>query len=156
MQNDITKTINGLKKMIVAELRDEYSRIFNEYPRSSNRLFLIKRIAWRIQVNQYGDLTSRIKQKMKDLADENDVRVKAPSGSFPEDKEILSSRNGKDYRLPPAGSMVTRNYKGENVRALILEDGFEYDGEYFKSLSAIARHITGSRWNGYKFFGLEN
>lgn len=155
MQNDITKTINGLKKMTVVELKTEYRRVFGEDARSFNRLFLIKRIAWRIQVNQYGDLSSRIKQKMEELADENDVRVKAPSGAFPDDKEILTNGNGKDHRLPPVGSMVTRNYKDKNILVLILENGFEYDGEYFKSLSAIARHITGSRWNGYKFFGLK-
>jgi len=155
MQNDITKTINGLKKMTVAELKTEYKRVVGEDARSFNRLFLIKRIAWRIQVNQYGDLSSRIKLKMEALADENDIRIKAPSGAFPEDKNILTNSNGKDNRLPPVGSMVTRNYKGKNIQALILENGFEYDGEYFKSLSAIARHITGSRWNGYKFFELE-
>lgn len=155
MQSDVKKTINGLKKMTVAELKTEYKRVVGEDARSFNRLFLTKRIAWRIQVNQYGDLSSRIKRKMEELADENDVRIKAPSGAFPNDNEILSNINGKDHRLPPVGSMVTRNYKGKNIQALILENGFEYDGEYYKSLSAIARHITGSRWNGYKFFELE-
>jgi len=155
MKSDITKIINGLKKMTIAELKTEYRRVFGENARSFNRLFLTKRIAWRIQVNQYGDLSSRVKQKMKELADESDVRIKAPSGTFPKDNDILNNVNGRDHRLPPVGSMVTRNYKGKNIQALILENGFEYDGEYFKSLSAIARHITGSRWNGYKFFELE-
>ena len=154
MQSDITKIINSLKKMTKAELKTEYRRVFGENARSFNRLFLTKRIAWRIQVNQYGDLSTRVKQKMKELADESDVRIKAPSGTFPKDNDILRNVNSKDHRLPPVGSMVTRNYKGKNIQALILENGFEYNGEYFKSLSAIARHITGSRWNGYKFFEL--
>jgi hypothetical protein len=59
-----------------------------------------------------------------------------------------------DNRLPPPGSVLTRTYKGENLQVKVLEDGFEFGEQTFKSLSAVAREITGTHCNGYHFFRL--
>ena len=66
------------------------------------------------------------------------------------------SGNGavRDERLPLPGTVLKRKYKGQVIRALILEYGFEYDGEIYDSLSALVTKVTGTRWNGYQFFGL--
>jgi hypothetical protein len=61
----------------------------------------------------------------------------------------------RDARLPMPGSLLVKDYKSQTVVVKVLDDAFEYDGRRFSSLSAIAGEITGTRWNGYAFFGLE-
>jgi len=61
----------------------------------------------------------------------------------------------RDPRIPPAGSAIVRSYKGKKLRVLVLDgEGFEYDGQRYDTLSAVAKHITGSHINGFRFFGL--
>jgi hypothetical protein len=60
-----------------------------------------------------------------------------------------------DPRLPPPGTYLEREYKGRRIIAKILEDGFEFDGEIYRSLSAIAQEATGTKWNGFLFFNLK-
>ena len=60
----------------------------------------------------------------------------------------------RDERLPLPGTILKRKYKGQIIRALILEDGFEHNSEIFDSLSALVTKVTGTRWNGFQFFGL--
>ncbi|MDP8267080.1 MAG: DUF2924 domain-containing protein [Candidatus Aceula meridiana] len=66
-----------------------------------------------------------------------------------------SKKNIRDYRLPIPGTTIHKKYKGQAHIILVLKDNFEYKQRRYKSLSAIARKITGSHWNGYGFFGLE-
>ena len=60
-----------------------------------------------------------------------------------------------DPRLPPAGAAIVRDYRGRTVRVVVLADGFEFEGERYRSLSAIAKAVTGSHVNGFRFFNLE-
>jgi hypothetical protein len=60
-----------------------------------------------------------------------------------------------DARLPMPGSLIVRKYKDQTLVVKVLDDGFEYEGRRFKSLSAIAGEVTGTRWNGFAFFGLD-
>ena len=60
----------------------------------------------------------------------------------------------RDRRLPEPGTVITRLYKGRLLEVRVLADGFAHDAERFASLSAVAKHITGSHCNGYHFFGL--
>ena len=59
-----------------------------------------------------------------------------------------------DRRLPIPGSIITKNYKGRDIQVKVLENGFEYNGNIYRSLSAVASEIGGQHWNGYAFFGL--
>jgi hypothetical protein len=68
------------------------------------------------------------------------------------DKRPEASLN--DERVPPPGTVLTRNYRGQAYHVVVRDDGFEYDGQIFRSLSAIAKLITGSHWNGLLFFKL--
>jgi hypothetical protein len=61
-----------------------------------------------------------------------------------------------DLRLPLPGTVLTRSFKGKTVKVCVLPDGFRYQDRRFRSLSAVAEHITGTRWNGYVFFSLQN
>jgi hypothetical protein len=59
-------------------------------------------------------------------------------------------------RLPLPGTLITRQYKGRQIQVKVVADGFEFEGEFYKSLSAVAKKITGSHWNGFKFFNLQS
>ena len=77
-----------------------------------------------------------------------------PDTSAPERTTTGRLVTTHDKRLPMPGTVLTREYKGQLLKVTVRDDGFEYDGETYRSLSAIAKEITGSHWNGYHFFGL--
>lgn len=69
-------------------------------------------------------------------------------------RRMLGTSHRRDIRLPPPGSMLSRTYKGRDLIVTILESGFEFEGRRYRSLSAIAKAVTGAHWNGMLFFGL--
>ena len=151
---NITAELARLRKRTPRELREEYAEVFGEAYRSGNQDWLIKRIAWRMQANMEGGLSERARQRAMELANDADLRMKAPrvrsQGEPPTRKPAVTS----DTRLPMPGSELIREYKDRTIRVTVLADGFEYEGEHYASLSAVARVVTGSHWNGYHFFGL--
>lgn len=163
MALNIGKEIADLKQMSVRELREKYEAAFGEPTRAGNRDWLFKRIAWRIQALAEGDLSQRARQRAEHLARDADLRTTAP-------REPLAAPGGNsahggngvrdakpspslaDERVPPPGTVLTRVYRGQAYHVVVRDDGFEYDGQVFRSLSAIAKLITGSHWNGLLFF----
>jgi hypothetical protein len=158
MALNIGKEIAALKRMTVSELRDKHIEVFGEENRSRHKEYLVKRIAWRIQSQAEGDLSERAKQRALKLATDADLRTRAPDEST-----IKGSGKTKtvpvvidhDSRLPMHGAIITREYKGETIQVMVLPKGFEYEGEIYKTLSAVAKAITGSHWNGFHFFNLK-
>ena len=72
-----------------------------------------------------------------------------------EPSAAISTRwESRDDRLPPPGTLLTRQYKGRTIAVRVLDEAFEYDGQAYTSLSAVAKAITGSHLNGYQFFQL--
>jgi len=144
-----------------AELRAKYLDLFGCASRSSNKQFLFRRIAWRLQARAEGDLSERARQRAREIASEADLRVRAPKEFL---KTLTAAEGGsrpklrrhihRDERLPAPGSRLTRKYRGQEVEVQVLEDGFEYQSRRYRSLSAIAREVTGTRWNGLLFFHL--
>jgi len=127
--------------------------------RRSNRIWLIRRIAWKLQANAEGGLSERALARARELAQNADLRTTAPRPK-PTPTGVVATKVTKvafetDSRLPVPGSIITRAYKGRMLRVIVKNDGFEFEGERFKSLSAVAKHITGSHCNGYLFFGLK-
>jgi hypothetical protein len=149
MNASVLKEIEGLRRLTVGGLRDKYREVFGEESRSNHKDFLFRRIAWRLQANAL------------EIANDADLRIRAPkdfgSGSAPGRTAVtaISAVGGsRDNRLPAAGTLLTRDFKGRTYVVKVLDDGFEYDGRQYRSLSAIAGEITGTRWNGFLFFGL--
>ena len=100
-------------------------------------------------------MTERAKQRAAQLAEGVDLRLRAPRRFWNE----LMNANGaaharRDARLPPIGTILERSYQGQKIVVTVLEQGFSYNGQTFGSLSAIAHQVTGTRWNGFLFFGL--
>ena len=158
---DIDREVAKLKGMSVGELRERYQEAFGEPSRSRNRQFLWKRIAWRLQELEEGGLSERARQRARELARDADLRIRPPKGAFGASGPLQGGRTtvhsfspSDDCRLPPPGTILTREYQGKTVRVTILENGFEYEDKVYRSLTAIANVITGSHWNGYGFFGL--
>jgi len=161
MKQEIVREVEALGHMSSPELREKYQEVFGEEPRSRHKDFLRKRIAWRIQANTEGGLSERARRRAEEIANDADLRLRAPkrtlkkldSGSVGS-TAVHSFKTNHDRRLPMPGAVITRVYKGRKIMVTVLDDGFEYEGEGFRSLTAIAKAITGSHWNGYDFFGL--
>jgi len=156
LNSSVEQEINKLRTLTLRQLKWQYRELFGEESASSNRDHLFRRIAWRLQALAEGDLSERAKQRARELAADPDLRLRAPRSFFPQLAAAGESRAQAhhDLRLPPAGTELTRQYKGRLIRVKVLEDGFEYNGERHVSLSGIASRVAGTRWNGFSFFGL--
>ena len=106
-----------------------------------------------MQVLTQGDLPERAARRAQELANDADLKTQVPAGWAPTVKPVAGGVR-RDRRLPTAGSLLRRSYRGGNVEVQVLADGFEYEGQRYDSLSAVARKVTGTRWNGLLFFGL--
>lgn len=141
-----------LTTMTVSELAERYKEVFGIPTRIRNEDYMRKRIAWRIQELAEGGLSNRALARIDRLAPGAPVRWKPASNPL---EALPSARRARDPRLPPPGTVLSRHHGGTDRKAAILEDGFEYEGTRYGSLSMIARQITGTPWNGFLFFGLK-
>lgn len=158
MNASIPQQIARFQAMTVGELRVEWERLYGEPTRSRNRTYLWRRLAWRVQEIALGGLSDESKQRMFDLAPASFVRSQLPIGYTPY-PTMASAPPGpvvprRDPRLPSPGSVIVRQYRGQQLRLTVLDDGFELDGIHHNSLSEAARVVTGQRWNGPLFWGL--
>jgi hypothetical protein len=143
------REIDALRYQSVGQLRVKYLEVFRQESRSNHKQFLVRRIAWRLQANAEGDLTERALQRAVLLAEEADLRIRAPKSFLKELKQGC-----RDPRLPTVGTRLNREFQGQNVAVDVLEKGFLYQDQVYRSLSAVARHVTGVQWNGFAFFNL--
>jgi len=156
MQMNIGKEVAALRRMTTRQLRQRYAEVFGEPTNAGNKVWLVKRIGWRMQALVEGDFSERARRRAAELANDADLRLNPPvlkDAEPAEDRtisDVLPLRT--DNRLPPTGSVITRTYKGEDLQVRVLDDGFEFEGEVFGSLSAVARKITGQHLNGFAFF----
>jgi hypothetical protein len=159
MSLKIGKEFAALQRMTVRELRTRYAEAFGEETKAGNKPWLIKRIAWRLQSLAEGDLSERARQRAAELANDADVRLSPPkpkpASPSPTSRTKTAALAVKgDDRLPPPGTIITREYKGQTLQVKVLPAGFEFESEVYKSLSAVAKAITGQHCNGYHFFRL--
>jgi hypothetical protein len=159
MDSMVLKEIEQLRRLTVNGLREKYRELFGEDSRSGNKDYLYRRIAWRLQANAEGDLSERARHRALEIANDADLRVRAPNrivGPDGHGRTVVTAINGaRDSRLPQAGTLLTREFKGNMHVVKVLSDGFEFEGRLYKSLSKIATEIAGTRWNGFTFFGLD-
>jgi hypothetical protein len=158
MDQAILAEIESLDQLKTGALRTKYRELFGEEPRSWNRQFLFRRIAWQLQARSEGDLDERLRQRALAIAEVSDLRIRAPKGFFAEARRAAATqvhtKSRRDPRLPAPGTLITRQYENRRIVVKILNDGFEYQVKLYRSLSAVARDVTGTRWNGLLFFGL--
>jgi hypothetical protein len=154
---NVGKVVSALEGMTVPELREKYEEVFGEPTRTRHKDYLLRRIAWRLQANEWGGLSERARQRATELAEDSDLRITGP-------RKPRAGEDGPrvqatvhfplDERLPMPGTELSRTYKGQTFVVRVLPKGFEFQGEIYRTLSAVAKAITGKHWNGYHFFGL--
>lgn len=148
MAKSIVAQVKELSLMTVGELHERYLALFGEESRSRNKPQLIKRIAYRMQEQDEGGLSERARQRAEELADEAHIHVIVPA---PEPVEA-PAQPARDSRLPAPGTVLVREFGGKRHEVTVRARDFDYEGKSYRSLSAVARAITGTAWNGFKFF----
>ncbi len=145
--------IMELKEKTLSELETKYEDLFpSQKVPSNNKVFLWRKIAYRLQELESGGISVETQSKIKELIQKYDPinnLLLRPNNIRPLTNGVAQL---KDRRLPIPGSIITKNYKGKKIEVKVLENGFEYNGNIYKSLSNVACAITGQHWNGYMFF----
>jgi hypothetical protein len=142
MTDPILAQLAALKTATAPALKAKWRELFETEPPPYNRRFLESRLAYRIQELAYGGLSQETLERLDAIADELDDKT-------PKRRTALQDR-------PIAGTRLLREWQGVEYSVTVRHNDFEYQGRPYKSLSAIARHITGTNWNGLVFFGLKN
>ena len=137
----ILARLAALKTMSVNDLKSEWQALFGASAPNNSRGFLEGRLAYRIQELTYGGPDRETRRMLDLLADEVE-------GTLTRKSQIADPRN------PVTGTKLIRDWDGVEHTVTVLKDGFDWGGRRYKSLSAVARAITGTQWNGYRFFGL--
>ena len=154
MDLKIEEQLAALKRAEVRQLQARYVELFGERAPTHHRVWLVKRIAWRLQALAEGGLSERARRQAAELANDADLRLSPPKGKEPRPAILAPAPITHDPRLPMPGAIITRQYKGATLEVKVLADGFQYEGRTYKSLSAVAKAITGTHANGFHFFRL--
>lgn len=134
----------ALKTAPVSELKEQWRDLFDSEPPPFNRRYLESRLGYRFQELVYGGLKPETIRRLERLGEELDGG------------DRRKSRIRADLDRPIIGTRLLREWQGVEQIVTVTANGFEWQGRPYTSLSAIARAITGTRWNGWVFFGLKN
>ncbi|MBI4902871.1 MAG: DUF2924 domain-containing protein [Acidobacteria bacterium] len=158
---DMPAEIRSLAAMTVEQLQQRYVDLFGERSRTPHRQYLFRKIAWHLQARISGGLSEETRQVALGIAREAELRTRIAQnasrrrGGIPLDRTVTTSiAQTHDARLPMPGALLMKEFKGRTIVVKVLDEGFEYEDQRFSSLSAIAREISGTKWNGFNFFGL--
>jgi hypothetical protein len=162
MSVNVAREVAALQRLSTKQLRHKFAEVFGDGTNANNRTWLVRRIAWRLQCLAEGGLSDRARERAAELACDAGLRLNPPLApaaapaptSAPTRTVTRGVGPGPDRRLPPPGTVLARPYKGGTVRVTVLDDGFEFDGAVYGSLSAAAKAATGTHCNGFAFFGL--
>ena len=143
MTDTVLAQVAALKTMSITELKARWRELFDSEPPAFNRRYIADRLAHRIQELAYGGLRPQTVERLEALGE-------ALDGGDP-----AKRRSRVDHDRPVAGTKLAREWQGTEHVVVVLADGYEWQGRPYKSLSAVARAIAGSRWNGWTFFGLK-
>ena len=138
----VLRQVAELNDMNLDDLRQRWRELFDGEPPTYGRTMLMKRLAYRIQELAYGALPDDVRDQMDRILDGAGYDEMGRKGN-------ISKPAG-----PVPGTLLIREWKGQRHEVTALENGFEYRGRRFRSLSAVAFHITGTKWNGPAFFGV--
>jgi hypothetical protein len=143
MSDQVLARLAALKTTPTPKLKEQWRQLFDSEPPAFNRRYLESRLAYRIQELAYGGLKPETVRRLEKLGEELDGGSKA-------------KRQTRADSRPISGTRLIREYQGVEHCVTVRDDDFEYQGRPYKSLSAIARVITGTPWSGPVFFGLKS
>lgn len=144
-RNSVLRQLATLQTMTLEQLREKWLDLYGSEPPRYKKQFLIKRLAYRIQELFYGGLSETAKTRLRQIALDDPVATV--------ERKVSEERKSNENIL--SGTRFVRVWNDRRYEVTAREKGFEYDGRVFRSLSAVAREITGTRWNGKVFFGLK-
>ena len=155
----IEREIAALHRLTTKQLKRRFAELTGDATQANNRPWLLKRIAWRLQVKEHGGLSEKALARAEELADPAELRHMPPREQATPTQATPPAPKpapvpADDNRLPPPGSHIVRKYKGREVRVLVLAAGFQWEGRRYASLSSVANAVTGSHCNGFLFFKL--
>ena len=136
MNRSVVAQVMELERMDMPQLKGRWKALFGTKPPARNRAHMVKRLAYRIQELAYGGVSQSTRAQLREIA------------------TAQETRNKRERKGPVPGTLLVREWKGERHEVTVTRDGYEYRGRPFRSLSAVARAITGAQWNGPRFFGL--
>jgi hypothetical protein len=147
--------------MSVRDLQQQHRDVFGEEPESIHRQFLFRKIAWHLQAKDEAGLPEPVRDLARSIAQDAPLRnrvisnaQKRRAGLPIEQIATTTITPDHDSRLPMPGGVIVKQFRGETLVVKVTDLGFEYSNHRYTSLSAIAQEITGTKWNGYLFFGL--
>lgn len=158
---DLPAQLAALETMNTPALVAAYRELYGEPTRTRNVAYLRKRLAFRLQELTYGGLPASALAKIVELGDGVPERwrmreaAQAAAASVSAELPASPPAEPRDRRIPPVGTILRRVHNGTVHEVLVSAEGFEHAGMHFKTLSAVAKHITGTPWNGYLFFALK-
>jgi hypothetical protein len=162
MKKTLQEEIADLAALPARALEARHEALFGRKPETNHRQFLFRKIAWRIQADREGGLSATTKELADAIAQEAPLRTrlirnaaKRLAGLNPDQTAATVLPGGHDSRLPMPGGVIVKQFKGETLVVKVLADGFEFRDRHYKSLSAIALELTGTKWNGFVFFGID-
>ena len=148
-----------LHKLTPGQLRERYRELFGAESTSRCKQQLVRRITWKLQALAHGDLSERARCRIIEISQDPELRIHLPAALVPisgKKRQVrVRRRKRPEASAQTPGTELRREYRGKTVVAKVLENGFEFEGETYGSLSAVARAVTGTRWNGLLFFGLK-
>ena len=144
MADTVLAQLSALKSVPVGVLKQKWRDLFETEPPPYNRRFLENRLAYRIQELAYGGLKPALIKRLRELGEDLDA------------DEAAARRRKRGKSKPIAGTRLIREWQGVKHCVTVRDDGYEYQGRPYQSVSAVARAITGTCWNGWVFFGLKN
>jgi hypothetical protein len=151
---DIEATVASIETMTLDRVRTEWAtRIGGPAPRCRSKEVLRGLLAWRIQAEGYGGMSPDTTRRQRRLGEslERVAGAGAGAGNVGSSKECVRARSTPELK---PGTVLTREWRGTLHKVQVLEKGFAHARHIYGSLSEIARHITGTRWSGPRFFGL--
>lgn len=145
----IAQQVAALDKAPTDELIAEYQRLHKKAPRTRNRAWLVRKVAWAIQAEAYGGLSRAAAERLEQL-------IAQVGGTLADPARTVTAtvpRKAKPH-APPVGTTLTREWHGQQIIVHCRDNGYEHDGVLYRSLSAVAARVTGAHWNGNLFFGV--
>lgn len=139
MEKTVLKQVDELSRMSMAQLRKRWGDLMGADPGRLGRAYLIRRLAYRVQELAFGGLSQEARQQLAAIAD-----GKGPKGPRAKRRKMNLA----------VGTRLLRDWNGRRYEVVVEQEGLLYDGQHYRSLTAVAEAITGSHWNGNRFFGI--
>ena len=151
MQEHIASKIEHLYSLTAKQLMREYIRLTGESYYSIKRKSLIRKIAWLYQAKDEKPKSKLAENRIKELVQTSKLRTYTPKNFM---KNIPDKKRTRQTRLQP-GTIIYKNYNGNHYEVVVLDKGFMWKNTIYKSISGVAKAITGTHWNGKLFFGIK-